>query len=202
MFNGQVHFWYKFNRYKLVTFKITCQSSQGHLLSRESIDFLGYCSCLLEKVKGRSFKCKLTEFVSWDFKYFWFQCKVMENLVFDPQWAHICTAKGPRIVFLSLTYSFIGTSNHIILPQEVTCFHMSKVMLAILNYLNLYLYIELSWIWIVTFCAFVNFICEGKLGSQPFSFPNTLYIHWNPIDFNVELKIFWKSLKISQPVWT
>ena len=76
MLNGQVHFWCKCNRYKPVTFKITCQSSQGHLLSRESIDFLGYCSCLLEKVKGRGFKCKLTEFVSWDFKHFWFQCKV------------------------------------------------------------------------------------------------------------------------------
>ena len=75
-FLGQVHFWYKCNRYNPVTFKTTCQSSQGHLLSRESFDFLGYCSCLLEKVKGRGFKCKLTEFVSWDFRYFWFQCKV------------------------------------------------------------------------------------------------------------------------------
>ena len=44
-------------------FKITCQSSQGHLLSKESIDFLRHCSCLLGKVKDKSFKCKLTEIV-------------------------------------------------------------------------------------------------------------------------------------------
>ena len=60
IFVGQVHFWCKCNRYKPVTFKITCQSSQGHLLSKKSIDFLRHCSCLLGKVKGKSFKCKLT----------------------------------------------------------------------------------------------------------------------------------------------
>ena len=36
-----------------VTFKITCQSSQGHLLSKKSIDFLRHCSCLLGKVKDK-----------------------------------------------------------------------------------------------------------------------------------------------------
>ena len=38
-----------------VTFKITCQSSQGHLLSKRSIDFLRHCSHLLGKVKGKVF---------------------------------------------------------------------------------------------------------------------------------------------------
>ena len=73
---GQVHFWCKCNRYKPVTFKITCQSSQGHLLSRKSIDFSKALFLSHWKGQGQSFKCKLTEFVSWNFKYFWFQCKV------------------------------------------------------------------------------------------------------------------------------
>ena len=83
----------------------------------------------------------------------------MENLVFGPQWAHICTAKELRIEFLALTYPFIEISNHTILPQEVTCFHMSKVI-CLPSWINLYLHLELSWIWVEIFCTFVNSICE------------------------------------------
>ena len=111
------------------------------------------------KGQGQSFKCKLTEFVSWDFRYFWFQCNSMENLLFGPQWAHICAAKELRIEFLALTYPFIEISNHTILPQEVTCFHMSKVICQP-SWINLYLHLELSWILVEIFFAFVNFICE------------------------------------------
>ena len=85
--------------------------------------------------------------------------KSMENLVFSPQWAHICTAKEFRIEFLALTYPFIETSNHSALPQEVTCFHMSKVI-CLPSWINLYLHLELSWIWVEIFCTFVNFIWE------------------------------------------
>ena len=127
-FNGQLHFWYKCNRYKPTTFKITCQSSQGHLLSRESIDFLGYCSCLIGKVKGRDFKCKLTEFVSWDFRYFWFQCKVNGKFgIWSPMSSYMY-CKELRIKFLALAYLFIGISNHSALPQEVICLHMSAIL--------------------------------------------------------------------------
>ena len=129
IFIGQVHFWCKCNRYKPVTFKIICQSSQGHLLSKESIDFLRHCSYLLGKVKGKSFKCKLTEFVSWDFRYFWFQCKVNGKFgIWSPMSSYMCVAKELGIEFLAPTYPFIETSNHSALPQKVTCFHMSAIL--------------------------------------------------------------------------
>ena len=37
---------------------------KGIYCLKKSIDFLRHCSCLLGKVNGKSFKCKLTEFVS------------------------------------------------------------------------------------------------------------------------------------------
>ena len=95
----------------------------------------------------------------------------MQNLVFDPQWAHICAAKELRIEFLALTYPFMGTSNHFVLPQEVTCFHMSHVICqpSWIN-LNLYLYIELSWIWIVTFLCLCKFYLWRKTWFSTFFF--------------------------------
>ena len=62
-FFGQVHFQCILGTKCTCHFKIICQSSQGHILSKKSIDFMGHCSCLLGKVKDKSFKCKLTEIV-------------------------------------------------------------------------------------------------------------------------------------------
>ena len=116
------------------------------------------------KGQGQSFKCKLTEFVSWDFRYFWFQCKVNGKFgISVPNELIYVLQRNFRIEFLALTYPFIEISNHTILPQEVTCFHMSKVHGCLdvhPSWINLYLHLELSWIWVEIFFAFVNFFCE------------------------------------------
>ena len=103
--------------------------------------------------------------------------KSMENLVFGPQWAHICTAKELRIEFLALTYPFIETSNHTILPQEVTCFHMSKVI-CLPSWISLYLHLELSWIWVEW---------NGEI-SQFWLQNHKIHLGWNSFTFKF---VFW-----------
>ena len=125
----------------------------------------------------------------------------MENLVFRPKWAHICTAKKLRIEFLALTYTFIEISNHTTLPQEVTCFDMSKVICHP-SWINLYLHLELSWIWVEIFFAFVNFICErNHLVSHHFFlkyFVYTLVYHENLVLNCKYSRKVWKYLSQSE----
>ena len=93
---------------KPVTFEITCQSC--HLLSKMSIDLLRHYSCLLGKVKGKSFKCKLTEFVSWAFRYFGLQCKVNGKFgIQSPMSSYMCCKGTQNLIFgpnLSFHWNF------------------------------------------------------------------------------------------------
>ena len=151
-FFGQVHFQCILGTKCTCHFKIICQSSQGHILYKESIDFLGHCSCLLGKVKDNSFKCKLTEIVTWAFWYFWFQCKVNRKIgIWSPMSSYMCCKGtqnwffGPNLFHHRNFKSYhTSTGSHIFSNVKG---HMS----AILNNLNLHL--ELVWIWVEHFCS-------------------------------------------------
>ena len=187
IFCGQVHFQCKCNRYKPVTFKITCQSSQGHLLSKE-VNWLSKTLFLSPwKCQGQSFKCKLTEFVSWDFRYFWFQCKVNGKFgIWSPMSSYMYCKGTQNWIFGPLTYPFVGISNQTIFPQEVICSHMSKVIYHP-SWINLYLHLELSWIWLeIFFCICELSFVKEIIWFHTIFFSNILCIHWFTIELSVE----------------
>ena len=97
----------------------------------------------------------------------------MENLVFDPQWAHMCAAKELRIEFFGSNLFFhrnfksfcTSTGSHMFSYDlwHIIC------QPSWIN-LNLYLYIELSWIWIVTFLCLCKFYLWRKTWFSTFFF--------------------------------
>ena len=112
MFNDQVHFWCKCNRYKPVTFKITCQSSQGHLLSRESIDLQGYCSCLLEKDQGQRFQVQTNRICILRFQTFLVPMQSQWKIWYlIPNELIYVLQRNSELQFLALTCFFKGTLN-------------------------------------------------------------------------------------------